>query len=155
MTTRTVRHIERFPLNTPYTTLVWKIKDLLANPNIERDHRVAIDATGVGAPLLDFLRHHGVNRNLFPVSITSGESTAVRHNTHYIPKRDLLTNLQLMLQNRAIKVSTHLPHAPLLRDELANLRRHTGARTELYETEQCGQHDDILMALALAAWPRR
>ena len=149
------RHIERFPLNTPYPDVIWKIKDLLANPNIERNHRIAIDATGVGGPFLDFLRQNGVNRNLFPVSITSGELPSVRNSTNYIPKRDLLTNLQLMLQNRAIQISTHLPHAPLLRDELANLRRHTATRGETYEPDRVGRHDDLLIALALAAWPRR
>ncbi len=154
-TTLVLRHIERFPLNTPYTSLIWKIKDLLANPNIERDHRIAIDATGVGGPFLDFLRQNGVQRNLVAVSITAGETQSVHHNTHYIPKRDLLTNLQLQLQNRALQISTHLPHAPILRDELASLRRYTATRGETYQPDRCGSHDDLLMALALAAWPRR
>ena len=155
VTTLVLRHIERFPLNMPYPELIWKIKDLLANPNIERDHRIAIDATGVGGPFLDFLRQNGVNRNVFAVSITSGETQSVQRNTNYIPKRDLLTNLQLLLQSRALKVSTHLPHGPILRDELANLRRATSVRGETYEPDRSGRHDDLLMALALAAWPRR
>ena len=155
VTTLVLRHIERFPLNMPYPELIWKIKDLLANPNIERDHRIAIDATGVGGPFLDFLRQNGVNRNLFPISITAGETQSVHHNTHHIPKRDLLTNLQLLLQNRALKISTHLPHAPILRNELTNLRRHTGTHGETYDPDRAAQHDDLLMALALAAWPRR
>jgi hypothetical protein len=147
-TTRVLRHIERFPLHTPYTDLVWKVKDLLANPNIERDYRIAIDATGVGAPFLDFLRANGVRRNLFPISITSGESITVNRGTHNIPKRDLMTNLQLMLQNRELQISSQLPHAPLLRDELTNMRR----RVDSFEPDRTSQHDDLLMALALAAW---
>ena len=81
VTTLVLSHIERLPLNMPYPELIWKIKDLLANPNIERDHRIAIDATGVGGPFLDFLRQNGVNRNLFAVSITSGETQSVQRNT--------------------------------------------------------------------------
>jgi hypothetical protein len=101
-----------------------------------------------GAPFLDFLRANGVRRNLFPISITSGKSITVNRGTHNIPKRDLMTNLQLMLQNRELLISSHLPHAPLLRDELANMRR----RVDSFEPDRTSQHDDLLMALALAAW---
>ena len=89
---------------------------------------LSIDATGVGAPFLDFLRANGVRRNLLPVSMTAGDTITVHNGTHNIPKRDLLTNLQRLLQNRELKISTHLPHAPLLRDELVNLRCRAATR---------------------------
>ena len=113
---------------------------------------LSIDATGVGAPFLDFLRANGVRRNLLPVSMTAGDTITVHNGTHHIPKRDLLTNLQLLLQNRELKISTHLPHAPLLREELVNLRRRTAMRGETYEPDRASQHDDLFIALALAAW---
>ncbi|MBM3740918.1 MAG: hypothetical protein FJW39_34680 [Acidobacteria bacterium] len=148
----TLRQLERYPLHMPYSDLIWKVKDVLANPNIQKRHSIAVDATGVGGPFIDFLRDAGVRTRLLPVSITSGDAPSLRNGTHYVPKRDLFTNLQILIQSRQITISQHLPWGPRLRDELLSLRRHTGTNYETYGTARSGQHDDLVFALALAAW---
>src|SRR5262245_41254435 len=50
-----VRHIKRWQLKTPYTTIVEEVVQLVATPPLANP-KLAVDITGVGRPILDMLK---------------------------------------------------------------------------------------------------
>jgi hypothetical protein len=57
------------------------------------------------------------------------------------------------LQTRRLQIASGLPEAPLLVKELENFRVNVSlARNDSPESWREGQHDDLVLAAALAAW---
>ena len=50
-----LRHLQRFPLGTPYTTIVPGVARIAAKPPL-RGSPLVVDQTGVGRPVVDMLR---------------------------------------------------------------------------------------------------
>lgn len=95
---------------------------------------------------------HGVE--CYPVVITGGADARVDWTTRtwYVPKRDLVTVTQLLLQERRLKFAADLPLVAVLRAELASFRATpTTSGNERYEARE-GEHDDIVLALAQGLW---
>jgi hypothetical protein len=73
-----------------------------------------------------------------------------RHEWH-VAKQDLIGQLQVVLQGRRLHLRPDLPEATTLRQELtAYQRRITLAANVQYGAWREGQHDDILLAVAVA-----
>ncbi|HEY7309269.1 MAG TPA: hypothetical protein VH643_07940 [Gemmataceae bacterium] len=65
----------------------------------------------------------------------------------------LISKLQVLLQARRLQVARTLPEAAVLVKELENFRvKITAARPETFASWREGQHDDLVLAAALAAW---
>jgi hypothetical protein len=80
--------------------------------------------------------------------VTGGDAGGLR-----VPKKELVGTLQVMLQSRRLQVARTLPDAAVLVKELENFRvKVTAARNETFESWREGQHDDLVLAVALAAW---
>lgn len=61
--------------------------------------------------------------------------------------------LQVLLQTRRLKIAKGLPVAAELMRELSDFRsRFTESANEVFGPEKSSQHDDLVLALALAAW---
>ena len=93
-----------------------------------------IDATGVGAPIVDDLIHEGLGVE----GITFTEQM----------RRDLLINLGILLEQRKIKI----PNDPTLIDELKSFQYTLTPRGRTVIGVPEGMHDDCVMSLALAVW---
>jgi hypothetical protein len=148
-----VRHLERLPLRTPYTEVARRIKALINTPPLQGNAELAVDATGVGAAVVDQLKAEGLWFEA--VVITGGEKETQDDDTHRVPKRDLIARPQVLLQegNRRLKIALALPEAKTLVDELLNYRyKITDAGNDTYGAWREGQHDDLVLALALAVW---
>ena len=146
-TTLQVRHLELLPLQTPYTDVVGRIRNLVTQGPLRGSSTLVLDATGAGLPVFDFVRRDigqlpSPRPHIIPVSITSGNVPTVANGLNNVPSRALMSNLQILLQNRALTISTRLPQANTLRTELVEAR--PGAH--------CG---DLAMAVSLAAWKAR
>lgn len=165
-----IRHLQRYPLGTPYPEIVDKS---VAVRSKLRGGTFCIDATGVGAPILDLF----YGRGLTPVAITiTGGDLAKskaeieaeakkRQGLFYIPplrdrmswhvpKRDLVGALMVAFQNHELKISSQLPDAKTLIDELLNFRMKINLKTghDSYEAWREGAHDDLVLAVALPVW---
>ena len=71
----------------------------------------------------------------------------------HVPKKELIGTLQLLLQTRRLQVARSLTDAAVLMKELENYRiKVTAARNETFESWREGQHDDLALAVAMAAW---
>jgi hypothetical protein len=157
-----VRHLQRFPLGTPYTTIVPAVACLLGTEPLKGCATLVVDQTGVGRALVDMLRRAPVPGRMVPVTITGGQAVTVAEDgSRHVPKKELVTCLQLLLQGRRLQVARTLPDAELLVRELQNFRvKITGAAHETFGAWRDGEHDDLVLAVALASWlanrePRR
>ncbi len=96
------RHLERFPLNTPYPAIVDRVASLLTSPMLAlREPVLVVDATGVGAPVVDLFRQ----RELQPIAVTITGGTTVTHARGFeygVPKRDLVSTIAVLLENHRL-----------------------------------------------------
>jgi|LGVE01.1.fsa_nt_gb hypothetical protein len=147
-----LRHLERFPLGTSYPQIVSSVSDLMQRPPLYQKVRLVLDFTGVGAPVADMF----TAKNLAPVrvSITGGDKPNSEKGILRVPKRDLVTNLQVLFQNGLLKIAEGLAEGPQLVKELLNFKVKINLKTahDSYEAWREGIHDDIVLAVALAAW---
>jgi hypothetical protein len=143
------RHLERWELGTSYPSIA---KDILAKTSRLYGCRLVVDSTGVGRPVVDMLHEMGLSP--IGVTITSGLNSGSDGEGGYtVPKRDLVSNLQVLLQTGRLKISEALPDAAMLRDELLRFQvKITPAGNDTYAAWREGAHDDLVLALALACW---
>jgi len=70
-----------------------------------------------------------------------------------IPKRDLITGLQVLLQRGGLEIAAGLEHGAALVEELAGMQvKVTPAGNEQYGAWREGSHHDMVFAVALACW---
>lgn len=146
-----VVHLERMPLGTPYPETVRRVRALLDTPPLEGNAELVVDATGVGAAVVGMLREAGLRFK--SVLITAGGEEAGEENTYRVPKRDLVAAPQVLLQSRELKIAAELPEAETLVAELQNFRYEiTRSGNDTYAAWREGDHDDLVLAVALAVW---
>jgi hypothetical protein len=148
-----VRHLERFPLGTSYTAVCARLVTLYASPPLTRT-TLAVDQTGVGRPVVDMLRRSTISALIRPITITGGHKASPDESGgHLVPKKELVSVLQVMLQARRIKVAPTLPEAATLVRELTTFQvKITPAANEVFGAWREGQHDDLVLAVAIAVW---
>lgn len=147
-----VRHLQRFDLGTPYTQIAAEVGALLERPPLRGCTALVVDATGVGAPVVEMLGARGLAPT--PVWITAAERAEPAPGGGWrVPKRDLVGQLQVLLQSGRLKVAAALPEAGRLVEELLGFSlRFTPAGRDVYTAWREGAHDDLVLALALACW---
>lgn len=143
--------LKRFPLGTPYPAIVDSVGRRLESL-ADRTAMLVADATGVGKPVIDLCRRAALDP--VAVTITGGfHASEVGRREWHVPKRDLVSILQVLLQQGRLEVSGQLPGAALLRQELLSFRvRVSEAAYESYGAWREGEHDDLVIAVALACW---
>jgi hypothetical protein len=152
-----VRFLERLPLGTPYPLVVDHIADLVSNC---RECALIVDATGVGAPVVDSLRRAGLACEISAVTITAGERESHTGSHYSVPKQDLIAGLQLAMEQNELRVARSLPDAGALVRELLSVRirsgfGQSGSRSLRIGADGYGEHDDLVIALSLACWRAR
>lgn len=164
-----VRHLERYPLRTPYDEIVEALAGFMASRVFTDDeydpvrHRFArpkvkllVDKTGVGRPVTDYLKKRGLRFS--SVNIHGGQNVTRGDGGAYnVPKRDLVAALELPFHTGEVRVAQGLALWPTLKEELLNFRRKINLRTahDSYEHWREGDHDDLVLACALATWGLR
>jgi hypothetical protein len=151
-----LRHLRRFPLGTPYAEVVDEVRGLLRTPPLPGAFLV-VDQTGVGQAVVALLAEELRNQvtcTFCPVTLTTGHGVTIGDNGGVcVPKKELVSVLQVLLQLRRLQVARTLPDALLLVRELEHFRvKVPTARTDTFESWREGQHDDLVFAVALAAW---
>ncbi len=144
-----VRHLDRAPLGTPYPAVVAHVGRLMASRDLVDRTKLVADGTGVGRPVVDLLWVAGMRA--VSVTITGGQRFTGGLNSWRVPKRDLVTNLQVLLQSRRLRVAADLPLAETLLNELLDFRvRVSDAGRDTWGAGR--EHDDLVLALAIACW---
>jgi hypothetical protein len=163
-----LRHLERYPLATPYgeqmdrvAALVRKIKrqadphrpphpNLIVNPPPPPE--LVVDATGVGMGVVEMLKDRGLSYRA--VSITGGISETSSRGTYHVPKRNLVSRAVAPFEGHRLKIAKGMRLVEELVSELENFKVKVNLRTahDSYEAWREADHDDLVLALALACW---
>jgi hypothetical protein len=161
-----LRHLERYPLRTPYTTIADGVAALMRSealnayeydPLVNRTARpkleLVVDKTGVGVAVTDLLKARGLK--FTSVTIHGGENVTMSSGRGYnVPKLDLVAALEVPFHSETLKVAEGLELWPALREELQNFRRKVNMKTAHTSFEHWREtdHDDLVLAAALACW---
>jgi hypothetical protein len=160
-----LRHLERYPLRTPYPEIVEKVASLVRDERlqpVEYDPSKArhatcpptlvVDHTGVGVAVTDLIKKEGLK--FVAVTITGGDTLHKTKGTWRVPKRDLVGALEVPFHTGRLKVAEALTLWPTLKEELLNFRRKINLKTahDSYEHWRESDHDDLVLATALACW---
>ncbi len=143
-----LRHLERLPLGTPYPAVVAHVAALLSRPELA-GARLVVDATGVGAPVVDDMREVGLDP--VAITITAGKNVKRVAGGWRVPKRVLVGLLVAAVEGRRLKVAKGLRHGETLVRELRDFRVIV---TSPGRTAYGGasEHDDLVIAVGLAVW---
>ncbi len=151
------RHLERLPTGTPYPAQVARVKAL--HNRLKEDTGSApllvVDQTGVGRPVVDMLRASELKP--VAVTITGGDGVTQDGKDYRVPKRDLVSVVQVLLQSERLKIASSLKEAATLTAELLafkvsiSLKGHDSYGNDVGQWRE-NPHDDLVLAVALAAW---
>jgi len=160
-----LRHLERYPLRTPYTTIADGVVDLMRSEVLNGDeydsarNRIAkpkvellVDKTGVGRGVTDILKERGLG--FTGIVIHGGESSHRSDGAYHVPKKDLVAALEVPLDTERLKVAEGLELWGVLKGELQSFRRKQNPKTSHVSFEHWREtdHDDLVLAAALACW---
>ena len=151
------QYLERLAIGTPYPAQVARIRQLSdeLKKTTGATPLLVADATGVGRPVLDMLRSAGLAPAA--VTITGGDAVTKDGQDFRVPKRDLVSAVQVLLQSKRLKVATGLPEAHTLTSELlafkvsVSLKGHDAYGNDAGPWRE-NPHDDMVLAVALACW---
>jgi hypothetical protein len=153
-----VRHLERFELGTKYTDVVHKVARMVrSEPLLRMPAILLVDKTGVGAAVLDSFTHARIGATAKTLHGGSSVTRDPQRPGFRVPKRDLITVTQILLQSGRLRVASSLPEAETLKKELLNFRVKIDPKTahDSYEHWRKSEHDDLVLAVSMAAWFRQ
>ncbi len=147
-----VRYLKRWTLGTGYTAIVSDLAGLVAKEPL-KGSALVVDETGVGKAVVDLLRAANLPVHLHPVLITAGHEVSLAESgSLHVPKKELVSTLQVLLQAHRLKVAA-LPERETLVKELLSFKvKISTAGNEIFESWRERDHDDLVLATALAAW---
>ena len=156
-----VQWLIRFDLRTPYPDIVRYVVEQHSRPEAH-GIPLAIDATGVGRPVVDMFAEAQVDAHIVPITITGGNSWSRTDLGEYrVPKNDLVGVLLSLLPADRLRVVARLGIrklvlgenlSALLISEMQDFRtKISKAAHEIYAARE-GKHDDIVLAVAMACW---
>ena len=149
-----VPHLQRFKLGTSYPDIVSKVATILEALPLLRDTTLVVDATGCGKPVLDMFIKANLPCPVRGVLIHGGDIVTSEGMTSRIPKRDLAAIVSVLMQSRRLKIIDSLPDSRVLQHELLNFKVKIDPLTahDSYSAWRENQHDDLVLATALAVW---
>jgi hypothetical protein len=159
-----LRHLERYPLRTPYPEIANEVAALAKSEHLvtyttdEMLNRITlypelvVDQTGVGTPVTSLLRERGLTFR--SVVVTASDGTGPGRGAYRVPKRDLVSALEVSLQTGMLQVAEGLRLWGHLREEMLNFRRKVDLRAahDSLEHWREGESDDLVLAVCLACW---
>jgi hypothetical protein len=147
-----LRGLHRFPRGTGYNTLTTLIGEGIERPQLNGHVHVAVDATGPGRPVVDYLVDELHPTRVFAITITGGHEPSGTGRRLNIPKRDLIATTSLILEQHRLRIAENMRDTDELIEELLTYPRIISEHgTDTY-TAPSGGHDDLVLALSLALW---
>jgi hypothetical protein len=149
-----VRHLERVALGTAYPDVVKRVRKLVTSEGLKEACAVVVDGTGVGAPVVDLMRAAHLGCDVTAVTITSGTRERRHPLMWSVPKRELIARMQMALELGQLRIARDMREAGALVRELMDVRTRERRRTGRVRigADRRGQHDDLVLAVALACW---
>jgi hypothetical protein len=147
-----LRMLHRYPLRTPYPSVVDDVIRRLGGKDAQRNDAVlVVDGTGVGAAVVDMFRFAELPCPMYNVVITGG----VKVERNHIPKRDLVGAVQVLLHTDRLLVTKANEFTEVWAREMQGYQlKLTATGHDTYNARSDSIHDDLVLAVALAAWYR-
>ncbi len=148
-----LRHLLRWPRGTSYAAIAAEVAELVRTPPLSGT-RLVVDQTGTGRPVSDLVRNEVKDASVVAVTVTGGYATQRDTAGGWnVPKTELVSVMQVLLQAYRLRVANGLHHAEILVRELHNFRvKHPTSGTEERMSWREGDQDDLVFAVALACW---
>lgn len=154
-------HAERYR-GVPYPDVVRRVRGRVDEIGLQ-DHEhgllpqeqvLVVDRTGVGAPVLDLIRESGLGvEDIVGIQITGGSVRTYGAGFIGVPKRDLVSTVARVAQEGRLLISSRLAAAKVLQAELrAFTVKITAAGNDTFEAARERDHDDLVLAVALALY---
>ncbi len=103
--------------------------------------------------MVDLLRAARLGCDVAAVSITAGDRQTHAGGVWNVPKRDLIAGVQVLLERGELKIAGRLRDSWALVKGLLDVRMTaSGAGKVRLGADGGGEHDDLVIALALACW---
>lgn len=147
-----LRHLMRPQLGTSYVSIVETVVGMMRKPEIV-GARLVVDFTGVGAAVTDMLHKAGLDP--VAVYIHGGDKVTERDGGGFnVPKRDLAGVLQMLLQTKRFHIRQSMPLADVFMREMLNFKVKVNISTghDSYEALREGDHDDLVLCVAIPCW---
>jgi hypothetical protein len=152
-------------LNSPYTEMVDGVAVLMRGEQLNHDEydpsrrrtaktkaELLVDKTGGDAGVTGLLNAKGLR--FTPIMIHGGERVHKERGTYNVPKKDLVAALEVPFDTGTLKVAEGLQLWPTLKEGLLPFRRKQNQKSAhiSFEHWREGNHDDLVLAFALACW---
>ena len=113
-----------------------------------------VDVTGVGRAVCDQLSDLDVRHQ--KVSIHGGGAVGrLDDGTLSVPKRDLVASLVVRFEQASLLIPRRMRHADTLEKEATSFQMKLSASGHDTYNARSGEHDDLLLAVALPVWWHR
>jgi hypothetical protein len=148
-----LRHLERYPLGTPYTRVADHVKGLLSTGPL-LGAELVVDKTGVGTAVTDIFGERGLVYTAVTITSKGYKMHGSEAREISVPKSVLVASLEVPFHNGTLKVAKGLTGWDALREELLLFRRKQNKKTAhiSYSHWRESDHDDLVLAAALACW---
>jgi hypothetical protein len=148
------RFLHRYPLGTRYPAIIEDLAKMLARDELKAaDVTLAIDQTGVGAAVVNQFKRAELKADIKAVQITNGIQANWENGAWNIPRRELVSVVQVGLQGDRMKIAAELEYASLLTEELKNFKAKivadAAADTVVWRETS---NEDLVLAVALAMY---
>lgn len=135
--------------NVPYPQVVEKIGKRIGEP--PGVAMLAVDATGVGRPVVDLFTQAGLSP--YGITITSGSDAHGGAFDWHVPKIELVSAVLVPFQGERLVIPRRLALSQVLAAELQTFKvKITTAANPSYGAWREGEHDDLVLAVAMACW---
>jgi hypothetical protein len=153
-------HLQRWPLKTSYLRIVEDLAAMINRPKRSAPHirplvgcHLIVDATGVGRPVVENIRAAKLPCKLRPVIVTGGHKASLDEGYWHVPKVELGAVVHTLLAGRRLLQDPDLPMGDILARELSTFTvKPTAAGNLTVESWREKEHDDLVFAVAFAAW---
>lgn len=148
-----VRHLQRYPLNTPYPMVIDQVGKMLKSPQLADKSKLLVDATGVGRPVVESM----IEKQMKPIAIliTGGdtESFDVDTSSWHVAKKILISNMLMLFGSGQLLFAEKLQEKQTVINELTNFKmKLTRAGNTTYEAWRESDHDDLVLSIAIGVW---
>jgi hypothetical protein len=152
-----VRYLERLALGMPYPEVARRLDEIrqkVSVQNPDQQVRVFVDATGVGAPVVDLLKDNKgrYSSPIWATYFTHGDqrNEDSKANKVTLGKAWLVSRLQTLLQCNRLHLPRTAESQQLARELHDYEIRVTEDANDRYGAFKVGTHDDLVTALGLA-----
>ncbi len=147
-----VRYLERFPIGTSYAAIFDRVSTLFSSMSLP-GNALVVDQTAVGNPVIRSLERAKLLGGHSGVVITNELEATYDSGFWLVPKNDLIGTLQVLLQEQRLKIAAQLVDVPTLVQELLNFQtKPAPISADPLTAWREGPQDDLLFAIAIAAW---